>query len=226
MIRVLRGQPADVESDRGVTRALAADTRETATPAVRVWTPPRQVAFGRRDARNDGYEAAREASNRHGFPPYVRPVGGRAVAYTGTGVAFARFEPIEDMRVGVDARYEALTADVERALSELGVEPWRGEPRHSFCPGDHSLSGDGKLVGLAQRVQKGVAQTAGIVVVTDRAEIAAVLEEVYAALGVPFDPASVGSVASSGGPDDPATVIEAFEDALVGDRERRVEHVG
>ena len=52
------------------------------------------------------------------------------------------------------------------------------------------------------------------------------LDPVYGALSVPFDPASVGSVAASGGPADPERVARAVESALVGDRDVRVERVG
>jgi hypothetical protein len=83
----------------------------------------------------------------------------------------------------------------------------------------------GKVVGVAQRVAKGAAQVAGIVIVRDHAEIAAVLEPVYGALEVPFDPETVGSVAAAGGPRDPERVARAVESALVGDREATVERL-
>ena len=49
------------------------------------------------------------------------------------------------------------------------------------------------------------------------------LDPVYEALGVPFDPESVGSVARGGGPADSERVCRALEDAFLGDAERRVE---
>ncbi len=225
-MRVLRGRAEDIEADRAVTRTLVADTRETGTPAVRVWTPHRQVAFGRRDARSGGYGAAKEAAETRGFPPYERRVGGRAVAYTGTTLAFARVEPLADMREGLTKRYDDAVADLRAALADLGVAAERGEPPDSYCPGSHSLSADGKIVGIAQRVQRGAALVAGICVVRDHEEVADVLEPVYAALDAPFDPASVGSVARAGGPDDPERVARTVEAALVGDEGTSVEHVG
>ena len=196
-------------------------------PAVRVWVPHQQVAFGRRDARLEGYERARAAASERGFPPSERDVGGRAVAYDGaTTLAFARAEPVTDGRTGTTERYERATAALERALRNLGLEPSRGEPADSFCPGTHSLSlgaarADGrrrKVVGIAQRVRSDAALVAGIVHVADREGLAAVLEEVYDALGVPLEPASVGTIAAAGGPSDPEPVRAAIEDALVGDR--------
>lgn len=221
-MRVVRGRVETIAADRAVSRALLEDTRESGEPTVRVWTPHRQVAFGRRDARSDGYDRAREAAAEHGFPSFERDVGGRAVAYTGSTVAFARTEPIADVRTGLDDRYDRATREVRRALGELGVEAAEGEPPDSFCPGTHSLSaGDGaaagKVVGIAQRVQQDVALVAGVCVVRDHDEIAAVLEPVYDALGVPFDPGTVGSVARAGGDADPETVCRALEWELAGD---------
>jgi octanoyl-[GcvH]:protein N-octanoyltransferase len=224
-MRALRGRADDVETDRAASMAMLDRTAETGERAVRVWRPHRQVAFGRRDTREGGYDRARVAARDHGFPPVERDVGGRAVAYTGTTVAFARTEPVADLRAGMDERYEAATAAAERALSDLGVDAERGEPPDSFCPGTHSLRAAGKLVGIAQRVQQDAAVVAGLVLVADHAEIAAALEDVYGALGVNFDPDSVGSVARAGGDAAPAAVVEAFEAALVGDADPAVEHV-
>lgn len=224
-MRVVRGRAATVDDDRAVTAALREDVAATGDGVVRAWSPHRQVAFGRRDARAEGYERARAAASERGYPPYERDVGGRAVAYTGNTVAFCRFEPIRDVRRGLDDRYEVALADVQRGLATVGVDAERGEPPAAFCPGQHSLSADGKLVGLAQRVADGVAQVAGIAVVRDHGPIADVLAPVYDALDVPFDPDAVGSVARAGGTDDPVAVARALEAALVGDAEPTVETV-
>lgn len=222
-MRVVRGRAATIEADRDVSRRLLSRAAD-GEPAVRVWTPHRQVAFGRRDRRLEGYDRARELARERGFPAVERDVGGRAVAYDGEStLAFARAEPVADFRRGTDERYERATAAVEEALRSLepGLEPVRGEPANSFCPGTHSLSladANGrqrKVVGIAQRVRQDAAVVAGIVLVANRDGLAAVLEAVYDALGVPFDPESVGTVASGGGPSDPGVVRSALEDALV-----------
>ncbi len=216
-MRVLRGRGETIEDDRSRTRALLEDTRDTGEPGLRVWRPPKQVAFGRRDASTDGYEAARAAASDHDFPPTERPVGGRAVAYTGATVAFARSEPIEDIRTGLQARYSAATTDLQVALARLGIHVTPGEPEDSFCPGSHSLRAAGKIVGIAQRVQKGVALVSGIVTVRDHDAIAAVLADVYDALGLPFDQCSVGSIERAGGPSDPEDILPEIERSLAGD---------
>jgi hypothetical protein len=70
-----------------------------------------------------------------------------------------------------------------------------------------------------------VAVLAGVLVVRDHAEIAGVLDAVYDALGVSLDPETVGSVELVGGESDPDRVVEAVEDALVGDEPVRAEQV-
>jgi lipoate-protein ligase A len=217
-MRVYRGRSETVEDDWQVTGTLLDIAAETGEPAVRVWRPHRQVAFGPRDVTADGYDGVRQVALDRGFETVERRVGGRAVAYTGSTVAFARCVPLDDHRTGLDDRYESMVDDVLVALDELGVDPWRGEPDGSFCPGGYSLSAAGKLVGIAQRVRSHVALVSGVAVVRDHDEIATVLEPIYDGLDVPFEPRSVGSIARAGGPADPATVRAALEYALCGTR--------
>lgn len=198
-MRVVRGRARSPDADRNRSRSLLERAGEQREAAVRVWRPHRQVAFGRRDVRSQGYDAARAAAAEYGFPAVERDVGGRAVAYTGRTLAFARYEPLDDPREGLEARYDRVESRVQAALSAVGVEAVPGEPPSSFCPGTHSFQAEGKLVGIAQRVTAGAAVVAGILIVEDHEGVATVLEPVYTALGVPFDPDTVGSVARSGG---------------------------
>ncbi|WP_235019780.1 lipoate--protein ligase family protein [Natrialba sp. INN-245] len=230
-MRLYRGRPSTIETDRAASTRLL-EVAAAGDPAARVWVPHRQVAFGRRDAGTDGYSRALEAARARGFPAVERAVGGRAVAYDGeTTIAFARAEPVADFRRGIDDRYERTTAAIERALGDVGLEPRRGEPDGAFCPGSHSLSiaapsgaGDGnsrsaKVVGIAQRVRQQAAVTAGIVVVDGGNELVGVLEDVYGALGLTFDPDAVGALADAGVDVGPETVRAALETALAGDDE-------
>jgi len=227
-MRIVNGQAGSPAADREATRDLLETVGESGEPAVRAWTPHRHLAFGRRDANEAGYEAARVAAEERGFTPVERSVGGRAVAYTGTTVAFASLQPLEDPRSGLTERYEAAVETVVDALAALGIDAQPGEPPDSFCPGEYSVQAPaatgepGKVAGIAQRVTADAALVSGVVVVTDEDEIRAVLEPVYDALDVPFDPDSVGSVAAAGGPADPEPVTRALEDTLVGEREATV----
>ncbi len=225
-MRVIRGRAETPDADRRVTAELLDDVTDGGPPAVRVWAPHRQIAFGRRDAREDGYEAAREVAEQRGYVALERSVGGRAVAYTGeTTLAFAHVVPVDDTRGGLNERYERATRTLLDVFSDLGVDAERGEPDNSFCPGQHSIRADGKVVGVAQRVRTDAALVSGCVLVDDRAELASVLDDVYDALDVPFDPDSVGTVAAASGPSDPYYVARAIEDAFVGDDERDVESI-
>lgn len=215
-MRIFGGRAEDIDTDRARTREMLAHTTDTGESAVRVWTPHRQVAFGRRDTRTEGYQEATQAAESGGFPVVERRVGGRAVAYTGNTVAFARTEPIEDERTGIQDRYTRATTDLQVALCRLGVRARPGEPPESFCPGSHSLQCAGKLVGIAQRVRQEAALVAGIVVVCDHEELAAALGPIYTALDVPFDPDSVGSIARSGGNGTPDVVVDTVEATLLG----------
>ncbi|ELY46590.1 lipoyl protein ligase domain-containing protein [Natronorubrum sulfidifaciens] len=223
-MRVLRGRAATIEADREVSDDLLSAAAD-GEPAVRVWTPHQQVAFGRRDRRLEGYGDAAEFARERGFPPVERAVGGRAVAYDGeTTLAFVRAEPAADFRRGTTARYKRTTAAVERALRSLeaDLEVVAGEPEDSFCPGTHSLSVVGpngrrrKIAGLAQRVTQDAAVVAGIVLVESHDSLKTVLEGVYDRLDVAFEPASVGAV-TAGDASDPAVVRTALEDALIGE---------
>lgn len=233
-MRVLRGHRADPAADRERTAALLA-AAAGGTPGIRVWTPPKQIAFGRRDAREAGYERAKRLASDRGFHPIERDVGGRAVPYAGRTLAFAHAIPLEDGRGSIAERYETATEVVLDALRGLGADVAAGEPPASFCPGDHSVrvARGGKLSGIAQRVRSNAALVAGCLIVTptDADAVVDVCEPVYDALDVPFDPDTVGSVAAAGGPSDPETVARALEDAFVdgpwgGSGRRRVEHVG
>lgn len=245
-MRVLKGpfleSDGDPVADRERTTGLLAAAAD-GTPGLRLWAPPKQVAFGRRDTRSDGYGRATRLAAERDFQPVERDVGGRAVAYTGATLAFAHAIPLGGSHTrgaitdresaagwaSIEERYDRATRAVIDALRGLGAEVTVGEPDASFCPGDHSIrvAGGGKLSGIAQRVRADAALVAGCLVVRreDAAALAALIDPVYDALGVPFDPESLGSVEEAGGPADVERVARALEDAFVdswGDGVRRI----
>lgn len=233
-MRVLRGRDPSPSVDREHTAALLADASD-GTTGLRVWTPPRQVAFGRRDTHEPGFERAKRLAADRGFEPTERDVGGRAVAYPGDTLAFAHAIPLGEDRTrgSIADRYERATETVLGALRSLGADVSAGEPPESFCPGDHSVraAGGGKVAGIAQRVRGDAALVAGCLVVKegDARDIAGITTAVYDALGVPFDPETVGSVAEAGGPEDPNCVARAVEDAFVdglwGDGDPKIDRI-
>lgn len=229
-MRLVRGRAATATEDRAATAAMLTRAGATGEEAFRAWTPHRQIAFGRRDTHATDYDQACRIARERDYAVFERSVGGRAVAYTGSTVAFAHALPLDDPRRGLTERYEAGADGVLVALHDLGVDAARGEPAAAFCPGEHSvrLVGGGKVSGIAQRVQSGAALVAGCVLVDGRDDLVDVLTPLYEALDVPFDPASVGTLADTGGPNDPASVCRALERAFLGepsDPDVRVESV-
>lgn len=223
-VRVLRGRAPTPEADRKIAMEQFDAAVASGESVVRVWIPPRQLAFGRRDANEEGYEAAKAAAHSMGFPPMERSVGGRAVAYDGkTTLAFAAVEPDPHERLAIDDRYRNAVSIVREALESIGAEVQSGEPTASFCPGDHSLQNGGKLAGIAQRVTQDRTMVSGVIIVANAPVLRNVLTAVYDRLGVPFEPTSLGSVTQANGPEDPERVSEAIETAFVGDRDPSIE---
>ncbi|WP_336328152.1 lipoyl protein ligase domain-containing protein [Halovenus sp. HT40] len=209
---VVRGRAGNPKEDRERSRSLLELAADRSSRHLRVWRPPRHVAFGRRDSSKSGYDRAREHARSRDIPTIERTTGGHAVYFTGTTVSFVLATPIDDARSGITERYERTTERFKRALADLSVDAAEGEPDGSFCPGTHSLSANGKIVGLAQRVRRNVAVVAGIVVVSDHEEIADVLGPIYDALDIPFESDATGSIARAGGVSDSETVVTVIEE--------------
>ena len=153
-----------------------------------------------------------------------REVGGSAVAYTGETVAFAYGVPTETGRGSIDSRYRDAETLLIQALEKAGATVERGEPDASFCPGDHSVQGGGKIAGIAQRVRRESSLVGGYVIVmeSDERAVSDVLDPIYAALDIPFDPRSVGCVERAGGPADVEAIVETIEETFVGEADRTV----
>lgn len=216
MPEAVRKQHTDAEAEHRFTSSLLRRAANEQRSLVHAWRPHPQVAFGRRDRAATGYSDARKAAERHGLEVTERTVGGRAVVHTGGTAAFAVALPIEDMADGLHARYRRVTDVVQELLGDFagGEVLCRDHPR-SFCPGEYSLSIDGrKVAGVAQRVRRDAALVSGVVVVGDRENTAEVLRDVYGALDLEFDPGSVGALRSHGVDLDPGVVAGRLESGL------------
>jgi octanoyl-[GcvH]:protein N-octanoyltransferase len=101
---------------------------------------------------------------------------------------------------GTQERYERLVSALRSAFTAVGVHAEQGELRDEWCPGSWSLhSGPVKLAGLAQRVIKGAAWTDAVVTFAPDPDSADLLTDVYAALELPLDQATVGSLSEVAG---------------------------
>jgi octanoyl-[GcvH]:protein N-octanoyltransferase len=167
-------------------------------PVIRIYRPLPTVAFGRRDSFLPGFAGAAAAAERHGFEPVIRSAGGRAAAYHQECLVIDEIVPARDAMAEVDARFAAQAESQAQALRGLGIDARVGEVPGEYCPGRFSVNARGqtKLIGAAQRIISGAWLFSTVVVVDGAPRVRAVLEDVYDALGLEWDPASVGSIAA------------------------------
>ncbi|MCU1547145.1 MAG: lipoate--protein ligase [Arthrobacter sp.] len=171
-------------------------------PMLRLYRPAPTVAFGQRDMRLPGFEAAAQACRELGFEPLVRKAGGRAAAYHGGTLVIDHLEPHADAIAGAKGRFSFFGELLAQALRSTGVDAAVGEISGEYCPGEFSVHGQDpeypghriKLIGTAQRVVSGGWLFSSVVVVENSAPIRRVLESSYAALGLDWDPATAGAV--------------------------------
>jgi octanoyl-[GcvH]:protein N-octanoyltransferase len=197
-LRVLHESfPDDPALDAAVSRATLERVAAGELPeTLRVARPGRVVAFAKRDALAPGYPQAVEAARAAGFGGVMRLAGGRAAVFHEGTLELAHAVPDPDPRPGIHERFEAEAGLVADALGSLGVDARVGEVPGEYCPGRWSVNAEGKrkLAGIGQRVIHGGAHVGTVVVAQDAESIRTVLEPVYAALGLDWDPATVGSV--------------------------------
>lgn len=182
-------------------------------PTALLWTSSRYVGATRPETRMSGFEKAVRAAADLRFPVMVRNSGGGAVAANEGSISFSLTFPVEDLRHGLYDRYTEGVEIVASALRRVGVKAEGGEVEGEFCPGAYSVRSGGptgiKHAGLAQRVTRRAARVEALVLVSETAELAVVLERFYGALGLPFRPQSVGDV-----PAGLAKVIEALSEEV------------
>jgi octanoyl-[GcvH]:protein N-octanoyltransferase len=218
----LLDQPAGADSafEIALAQALLAMVAEGRhRPVLRCYRPPPTVAFGRRDCFLPGFSRAAAAAGRHGFAPVIRGAGGRAAAYDEGCLVLDEILPAPDSMRGVRERFADGAELQAQALRSLGVDASVGELPGEYCPGEFSVNARGqtKLIGAAQRIIPGAWLFSTVVVVQSAAQVRAVLEDVYAELGLEWDPATTGSVAV----EVPGVSIEEVQRALLGEYAQR-----
>lgn len=184
---------------------------------LRIYRPAPVVAFGRRDELNPSFDVAAQACLEHGFEPIVRKVGGHAAAYHSDCLVIDHFQPAKDAVTGNKERFSIFGRMYADALTSVGVQAEVGEIPGEYCPGEYSVHGifpDGvktKLVGTAQRVVSGAWWFSAGLVVDGSSDLRAVTTDVYQALGLPFEPSTVGALADI----NPLVTVEDLEDAVL-----------
>jgi lipoate-protein ligase A len=165
---------------------------------LRVYRPAPTLAFGRLDRLRPGFGDAVAAARAHGFEPVLRAPGGHAVAYHEGCLGIDELLGEPDPIAGMHDRFAASGERLAAALRSIGVDARVGPVPREFCPGEFTVNARGavKLVGTAQRVLRHASLLAASVAVSGADRLRAVLVDVYAALELDMDPATVGAVAA------------------------------
>jgi lipoate-protein ligase A len=225
-LRVLHDSfPDDPALDTAVSRAVMLRVAAGELPeTLRLARPAAVVAFAKRDALAPGYPRALAAARTQGFGAVLRLAGGRAAIFHEGTLELAHAVPHPDPKAGIHARFEATATLTAAALRGLGIDARVGEVPGEYCPGRWSVNaaGERKLAGIGQRVVAGGSHTGAVVVVEGAERIRGILEPVYAALELEWDPAAVGAVADEL-PAGEVAAWEAVRDALLAEYARRFE---
>jgi lipoate-protein ligase A len=206
-----------------VSRAILMRVAAGELPAtMRLHRPGAEVAFGRQDVASPGYPAAVRAARAAGFEGVERLAGGRAAVFHEGTLAIARSYPDRNPARRTYARFEETSGVIAAALGGLGIDARVGEVRGEYCPGAYSVSARGrsKLVGIGQRMIAGAAHVGVVIVVSGEDRLRAVLEPVYGALGLDWDPETAGSVSAELGR---AVSLDEVADAVLAELGRRYE---
>ena len=210
------------------SHGIAADAVEDRVPGVRgrleavargeghgwlEWDRPKpSAAFSRRDVTSPGFVGATRAMRARGFAPFVRPVGGRLVAYHEGALVLDLLVRDSDPRAGTTARFRRVADALAVGLRRLGVDARVGGLPGEYCPGTWSVNAGGrhKLAGTGQRLAQGALLFSAVIVVADPQPLRDAMTEAYLLLGLDIDPTTVGSVSD----DVPGVTLDDVEVTL------------
>jgi octanoyl-[GcvH]:protein N-octanoyltransferase len=167
--------------------------------ALRVWRPVPALALTRLDELRPGAPKAVAAARRAGLPAVRRMSGGHAVVLSPGSLCVGLAEPASSFG-GIYERYERFGGGLAAALADVGLIVEHGALAGEWCPGAWSLrAGKVKLAGLAQRAIKGAAWLEAVIELAPHLAARQLLTEVYAALVLPLEVGTLGSMAEVAG---------------------------
>ncbi len=228
----------DAYLDTAVSAALMRQVaRGELGPTIRLNRTGPILAFGKLDRLRPGYRRAVAIAREQGYVPVERIAGGRAAVFGPGTISLSqaiRAGGGSGSYPGTRDRFGAMAELIAAAARSLGADARVGEVAGEYCPGEFSVNarGESKLAGIGQRVIVGGAHIGAVIAVRGAGAINAVLEPVYEALGLDFDPAATGSLALELGEDDeplprdePDPLIDRAIEAIRAELERRYELV-
>ena len=214
IVVVRAGNPGNPPLDTAISHSLLEEVAAgRRSETFRLYVPGRVVAFGRQDTVAEGYPGAVRACRLEGYEAVERLAGGRAAVFHEGTLAFSWAIPASDPVGTIGVRFSEIDRIVVGALSSLGFDARVGEVEGEYCPGRYSvnLSGRWKVMGVGQRLRRGVAHVGGVVAVWGHEAINRVLLPVYRALSVDWDPDATGSLRVAR----PDTTMSEVADALL-----------
>ena len=163
---------------------------------LRIYRPSPTAAFSPRDTTLANYAGAVDAVRELGFEPVERRAGGQLAVYDNNALVIDLVAPHAEPRLQVHERFERFADVIAVSLMSLGVDARVGGLAGEYCPGDHSVNGEGKikLAGIAQRIGRRGFHIGAVLSVarSDRAKLA--VASAYKVLGMSFDPSTFGAV--------------------------------
>lgn len=194
---ILEGFPDPPALDTAVSRVILQRVSAGRDPdTLRIHRPAPVVALGPLDRISPGFGDAVAAARERGFSAVHRLAGGRAAVFHDQTLAFSWVVHDPTPRFRTRNRFREISEIVAGALRGLNVDARVGPVPGEYCPGEYSVNARGrtKLMGVGQRIVAHAAHVGGVVVVGGSRSIRDVLVPVNEALGIDWDPVTVGSV--------------------------------